>query len=132
MRRFRSRLATIRKLGHQFSGSWGTSFPISASCDRAAGPHGRRQEGPRGIQRPVRPGSAGHRSNDHPHICTLYDIGPDFIVMEYVEGKPLRGPIALEEAVPYAIQIANALSAAHRKGIIHRDRLRVYPKLAVR
>jgi eukaryotic-like serine/threonine-protein kinase len=58
---------------------------------------------------------------NHPHICTLYDIGPDFIVMEYVEGKPLRGPVALEEAVVYAVQIADALSAAHRKGIIHRD-----------
>src|ERR1700680_111258 len=58
---------------------------------------------------------------NHPHICTLYDIGPDFIVMEYVEGKPLRGPVPLEEAVAYAIQIADALGAAHRKGIIHRD-----------
>src|SRR6201993_963341 len=58
---------------------------------------------------------------NHPHICTLYDIGPDFIVMEYVEGKPLRGPVALEEAVAYAIQIADALGAAHRKGITHRD-----------
>jgi TolB-like protein/predicted Ser/Thr protein kinase len=58
---------------------------------------------------------------NHPHICTLYDIGPDFIVMEYVEGKPLRGPVAVEEAVVYAVQIADALSAAHRKGVIHRD-----------
>lgn len=58
---------------------------------------------------------------NHPHICTLYDIGPDFIVMEYVEGKQLRGPIAPHEAVEYGIQIADALVAAHRKGIIHRD-----------
>ena len=60
-------------------------------------------------------------SLNHPHICTLYDIGPDFIVMEYVEGKPLRGPVAMEVAVRYAIQIADAMGAAHRKGIIHRD-----------
>ena len=58
---------------------------------------------------------------NHPNICTLYDIGPDFIVMEYVEGKPLRGPIAPEEAAALAIQIADALCAAHRKGVIHRD-----------
>jgi eukaryotic-like serine/threonine-protein kinase len=58
---------------------------------------------------------------NHPNICTLYDIGPDFIVMEYVEGKPLRGPIAPEEAARLAILIADALCAAHRKGVIHRD-----------
>jgi len=58
---------------------------------------------------------------NHPHICTLYDIGSDFIVMEYVEGKPLQGPVAAAEAVAYAIQIADALDAVHRKGIIHRD-----------
>jgi TolB-like protein/predicted Ser/Thr protein kinase len=58
---------------------------------------------------------------NHPHICTLYDIGPDFIVMEYVEGKQLRGPLTPQEAVEYGIQVADALGAAHRKGIIHRD-----------
>jgi eukaryotic-like serine/threonine-protein kinase len=57
----------------------------------------------------------------HPNICTLYDIGPDFIVMEYVEGQPLRGPVEVEEAIEYAIQIADALGSAHQKGIIHRD-----------
>ncbi len=58
---------------------------------------------------------------NHPNICTLYDIGPDFIVMEYVEGKPLRGPIPPTEAAALAIQIADALCAAHLKGVIHRD-----------
>ena len=58
---------------------------------------------------------------NHPNICVLYDIGADFIVLEYVEGKPLRGPIAPEEAVGLAIQVADALCAAHRKGVIHRD-----------
>ena len=42
---------------------------------------------------------------NHPRICTLYDIGPDYRVMEYIEGKPLRGPLPLEEALRYAIQI---------------------------
>jgi serine/threonine protein kinase/tetratricopeptide (TPR) repeat protein len=57
----------------------------------------------------------------HPHICTLHDIGPNYLVMEFVEGKPLRGPVSLEAAREYALQIADALDAAHRKGIIHRD-----------
>ena len=58
---------------------------------------------------------------NHPHICTLYDIGPDYLVMEHVEGAPLRGPVAAEIAVPLAIQVAGALEAAHQKGILHRD-----------
>ena len=58
---------------------------------------------------------------NHPHICTLHDVGPDFLVMEYVEGKPLKGPLPADEAVRLAIQIADALEAAHRKGIVHRD-----------
>ena len=38
---------------------------------------------------------------NHPHICTLFDVGPDYLVMEYVEGKPLRGPLpAAEVAAP--------------------------------
>jgi serine/threonine protein kinase len=58
---------------------------------------------------------------NHPHICALYDVGPDYLVMEYVEGKPLRGPLPAAEALRYAVQIAKALDAAHRRGIIHRD-----------
>ncbi len=58
---------------------------------------------------------------NHPHICTLYDIGPDYLVMEYIDGAPLRGPMAAAAAVPLAIQIAGALAAAHDKGILHRD-----------
>jgi eukaryotic-like serine/threonine-protein kinase len=58
---------------------------------------------------------------NHPHICTLYDIGPDYLVMEHIDGAPLRGPLPAEVAVPLAIQIAGALVAAHQKGILHRD-----------
>jgi eukaryotic-like serine/threonine-protein kinase len=58
---------------------------------------------------------------NHPNICTLYDIGPNYLVMEYVDGHPLRGPMSADHAVKLAIQIAGALDAAHRKGIVHRD-----------
>ena len=58
---------------------------------------------------------------NHPHICTLYDIGPDYLVMEYVEGAPLAGPMPAGEALRLATQISGALEAAHTKGIIHRD-----------
>src|ERR1700692_3782610 len=58
---------------------------------------------------------------NHPRICTLHDVGPNYLVMELVEGKPLKGPLPLEEALRYAIQICDALAAAHKKGIPHRD-----------
>ena len=58
---------------------------------------------------------------NHPHICTLHDVGPDYLVMEYIEGVPLRGPLPLPEALRLAIQIADAVDAAHRNGITHRD-----------
>lgn len=58
---------------------------------------------------------------NHPHIAALYDIGPNYLVMEYVEGQPLRGPLPLPQALRYGKQILEALEAAHRKGIVHRD-----------
>jgi len=67
---------------------------------------------------------------NHPHICTLHDIGregdTDFLVMEYVDGQTLaqrltKGPLPLEQALSVATEIAEALAAAHRQGVIHRD-----------
>src|SRR5262245_7270100 len=60
-------------------------------------------------------------SLNHPHICQLFDIGPGYLVLEYIDGEPLRGPVAASEAVRQAIQIARALEAAHDRGILHRD-----------
>jgi serine/threonine protein kinase len=58
---------------------------------------------------------------NHPNICHLYDVGPNYLVMEFVEGAPLKGPLPLEKTVEYAGQILDALDAAHQKGITHRD-----------
>jgi len=67
---------------------------------------------------------------NHPHICTLYDVGQQdgtsYLVMEYLEGETLaqrleRGPLPLQEVLKYAIEIADALDKAHRNGITHRD-----------
>ncbi len=63
---------------------------------------------------------------NHPNICTLFDVGPNYLVMELVEGPTLaerikEGAIPLEESLNIARQIADALEAAHEKGIVHRD-----------
>jgi serine/threonine-protein kinase len=58
---------------------------------------------------------------NHPHICTLHDIGADYLVMEYIEGAPIEGPLPVEEAVRLALQIVGALELAHGRGVIHRD-----------
>jgi len=69
-------------------------------------------------------------SLNHPHICTLYDTGQqdgiDYLVMEYLEGETLahrllKGSLPLEQVLQYAIEIADALDKAHRKGVTHRD-----------
>jgi eukaryotic-like serine/threonine-protein kinase len=58
---------------------------------------------------------------NHPHICQIHDIGLGYLVLEYVDGEPLHGPMAADHAVRLALQIASALEAAHRRGILHRD-----------
>ena len=65
-------------------------------------------------------------SLNHPNVCTLYDVGPNYLVMEFVEGDTLahllkNGPLPIENVLHYGIQIADALSAAHAKQVIHRD-----------
>jgi len=63
---------------------------------------------------------------NHPHICTLYDVGDDYLVMELLDGETLadriaKGPLPLADALRFGAQIAEALDRAHRAGIIHRD-----------
>src|ERR1700693_3240766 len=58
---------------------------------------------------------------NHPNICTLYDVGPNYLVMEFVEGETLSGPLPIGIALPQARQITEAIEAAHEKGIVHRD-----------
>jgi len=63
---------------------------------------------------------------NHPHICTLYDVGSNYLVMELLEGATLadeinKGPLAQEQVVRYGAQIASALAEAHAHGIVHRD-----------
>jgi eukaryotic-like serine/threonine-protein kinase len=65
-------------------------------------------------------------SLNHPHICSLYDIGSNYLVMELLEGETIAarlksGPLHVEEALRYAAQIAAALTDAHERGIVHRD-----------
>lgn len=65
-------------------------------------------------------------SLNHPHTCTLYDIGPNYLVMELLEGETIAarlksGPLPADEALHYATQIAAALADAHESGIVHRD-----------
>ena len=65
-------------------------------------------------------------SLNHPNICSLFDIGPGYMVMELIEGETLaariaKGAIPLDQALKFATQIADALDRAHRAGVTHRD-----------
>jgi serine/threonine protein kinase len=58
---------------------------------------------------------------NHPNICQVYDVGPDFIVMEYVDGSPIAPRQGFRQVLDAAAQIADGLAAAHAAGIVHRD-----------
>jgi serine/threonine protein kinase len=58
---------------------------------------------------------------NHPNICTLFDVGPNYLVMELIEGESPKGPLPVETALNYAFRIADALETAHEQGITHRD-----------
>jgi serine/threonine protein kinase len=86
-------------------------------------------DNPEAKQRFEREAKAVSKLN-HPHICTLHDIGhqdgEDFLVMELVEGETLeqrlrKGPLPADQTIRYASQLADALSKAHKLGITHRD-----------
>jgi TolB-like protein len=87
------------------------------------------QQDPTALKRFIREARSA-AALDHPYICHINEVGEsdgrDFIVMEYVDGRSLKdkleqGPLPLEDALPIAIEMAEALEAAHAKRIIHRD-----------
>ena len=58
---------------------------------------------------------------NHSNVCHLYDVGPNYLVLEYVEGENLVGPMSFDEALPIVRQLIDGIEAAHEKNIIHRD-----------
>ena len=65
-------------------------------------------------------------SLNHSHICSLYDVGPNYLVMELLKGETLaeklkRGRLSIEQTLLHGGEIADALAAAHAKGVVHRD-----------
>src|SRR5438093_8901336 len=60
-------------------------------------------------------------SLNHPNICQLYDVGPNYLVMEFVEGAPVAPVDGARKLLDLAVQIADGLAAAHAAGFVHRD-----------
>src|ERR1700694_2803503 len=58
---------------------------------------------------------------NHTNICHLYDVGPNYLVMEYVEGPDLCGPLGFDDALPIIQQLIDGIEAAHERNIVHRD-----------
>jgi Tol biopolymer transport system component len=58
---------------------------------------------------------------NHTNICHLYDVGPNYLVMEYVEGETFKSPLKLDEAMPVIQQLIDGIEAAHERNIVHRD-----------
>jgi serine/threonine protein kinase len=73
---------------------------------------------------------------NHSNICHLYDVGPDYLVLEYIEGDRPAGPMPFDEALPTIRQLIDGIEAAHEKNIIHRDlktaNIRVTPEGVVK
>ena len=66
---------------------------------------------------------------NHSHICQIFDIGPDYLVLEFVEGVPLEGPLPVRDALQLAVQIASALEAAHKVRSLEEDPLNIYARV---
>src|SRR6516162_9903148 len=60
-------------------------------------------------------------SLNHTNICHLYDVGPNYLVMELVEGETLAGPLRFDDALPIVRQLIDGIEAAHERNIVHRD-----------
>ncbi len=60
-------------------------------------------------------------SLNHTNVCHLYDVGPNYLVMELVEGEDLTGPMSFDDALPVIQQLIDGIEAAHEKNIVHRD-----------
>src|SRR5579863_6493043 len=58
---------------------------------------------------------------DHPHIRKVYEVGPNYLALEWVDGVPLRGPLSLQETLRFANEICAALDYAHQRGVVHGD-----------